>query len=119
MITSNHSERRHKNNGIVNGSRGFVDSIQEDENDPGVAAVIWVRFLNDNTGQCLRDENKGLLRKHKPNDPLAVPIMRQKKQFQVRGNVNWLREQFPLTLCYAITCHKEGVQEYYKTHIKF
>ena len=38
--------------------------------------------------------------------PIAVPITKQKKQFSIKGNVNWMREKFPLTLCYPITAHK-------------
>ena len=106
MITSNHQEKRYKNNGIVNGSRGYIDSIQPMKDKPDEPDIIWVRFHNDETGKLLRDDNRALLRHHRPNDPLAVPITRQRKPFQVKGNVSWLREQFPLTVCYSITCHK-------------
>ena len=106
MITTNHDNKKYKNNGIVNGSRGYIDSIQTDKGNPDVAEVIWVRFNDDKTGQLLRQDNKILLRDHRPNDPLAVPIKKRKKSFSLTGNVNWVREQFPLTLCYAITAHK-------------
>ena len=71
-----------------------------------MAEVIWVRFNDDKVGQLLLKDNKDLLRHHKRNDPLAVPIKKQKKTFSGQGSVNWVREQFPLTLCYAITAHK-------------
>ena len=106
MITTNHDNKKYKNNGIVNGSRGYIDSIQTMKGNPDVAEVIWVRFNDDKTGQLLRDDNKILLRDHRPNDPLAVPIKKRKKSFSLTGNVNWVREQYPLTLCYAITAHK-------------
>ena len=86
--------------------RGFIDSIQPSPNNPDVADVIWVRFNDDKVGQLLRVHKRDLLKHHKPNDPLAVPIMKQKKTFRGQGSVNWMREQFPLTLCYAITAHK-------------
>ena len=86
--------------------RGFIDSIQASQDNPDVAEVIWVRFNDDKVGQLLRHDKRDLLRQHKPNDPLAVPIRKQKKTFRGQGSVNWLREQFPLTLCYAITAHK-------------
>ena len=86
--------------------RGFIDSIQPSEDNPDVAEVIWVRFNDDKVGQLLRHDNRHLLNQHKPNDRLAVPIMKQKKTFHGQGSVNWMREQFPLTLCYAITAHK-------------
>jgi len=95
---------------MVNGARGFVDSIQANKEDPDVAEVIWVRFNDDAIGQLLRIDSKGLLNQHKPNDPLAVPIIRQKKQFSGRGNTEYLRDQFPLTLCYAVTSHKSQGQ---------
>ena len=106
MITTNHDNKKYKNNGIVNGSRGYIDSIQTMKGNPDVAEVIWVRFNDDKTGQLLREDNKILLRDHRPNDPLAVPIKKRKKSFSLTGNVNWVREQYPLTLCYAITAHK-------------
>ena len=65
-----------------------------------------MRFNDDKVGQLLRHDKRDLLREHKPNDPLAVPIKKQKKTFRSQGSVNWVREQFPLTLCYAITAHK-------------
>ena len=106
MITTNHENKKYKNNGIVNGSRGYIDSIQTMIGNPDVAEVIWVRFNDDKTGQLLRNDNKILLRNHRPNDPLAVPIKKRKKTFSLTGNINWVREQYPLTLCYAITAHK-------------
>ena len=110
MITSNHSVKKYKNNGIVNGARGFIDSIQPSKDDPNVPEVIWVRFNDDETGQLLRKDKLALTQDHKPNDPLSVPIVRQKKKFQPKGgNVNWLREQFPLTVCFAMTSYKVGL----------
>ena len=107
MMTSNHPVKRHKNNGLVNGARGYIDSIKPSKDDPDVPEIIFVRFNDDETGQLFRRENLGLTKDHKPNDPLAVPILRQKKKFNARqGNTGWMRDQFPLTLCYAITSHK-------------
>ena len=119
MITSNHREQKYKNNGIVNGSRGYIDSVQPSQNNPDEAEVIWVRFHDDRTGQLLRVDNRALLQYHKPKDDKAVPIMKQKKQFSVKGSVKWLREQFPLTLCYAITAHKSQGQTLDQTIIDF
>ena len=110
MITSNHSKSKYKNNGFVNGARGFIDSIQAGVNDPDVAEVVWVRFTDDKIGQLLRIDSSSLLKHHTPKHPLSVPITKQKKQFQVRGNTEYLRNQFPLTLCYAVTAHKSQGQ---------
>ena len=95
---------------MVNGARGYIDSIQASKEDPDVAEVIWVRFTDDKIGQLLRIDSGDLKKNHKPNDPLAVPIFRQKKRFQVGGNNEYMRDQFPLTLCYAVTAHKSQGQ---------
>ena len=68
-----------------------------------------MRFNDDKVGQLLRHDKKDLLRQHKPNDPLAVPIKKQKKTFRAQGSVDWMRTQFPLTLCYAVTAHKVDI----------
>ena len=119
MITSNHSNQKYKNNGIVNGARGYIDSIQHNKENPDVAEVIWFRFNDDKIGQPLRQDSMALLKDHKPYDPLSVPITKQKKRFNVKGNVNWMREQFPLTLCYAITAHKSQGQTLEEVIIDF
>ena len=111
MITSNSQEPKYKLNGIVNGVRGYIDSFQWSE-DKTFIEVIWVRFNDDTTGQLLRQDNLHL--PHKPHDKLSVPIFRQKKTFKQKdGNTTWLRQQFPLTLCFAVTAHKVSY------HLKF
>ena len=110
MVTSNHQQVRYKNNGIVNGSRGFVDSIQMSRENPNEPEIVWVVFNDENTGKLLREDSRALLKHHKPNNPKAVPIRKQRKQFSMLGNANWLREQFPLTLCYAISIWKSQGQ---------
>ena len=70
---------------------------------PGVTSRK--RFNDDNTGKLLRMDNAH--QPHKPDDKLAVPIFRMKKTFRHNdGNTTWLRQQFPLTLCFAVTAHK-------------
>ena len=98
---------------------GYIDSIQPSKDNPDVAEVIWVRFTDDKVGQLLRVDSMSLLKDHTPNDRLAVPITKQKKRFNVKGNVNWMREQFPLTLCYAITAHKSQGQTLEEVIIDF
>ena len=106
MVTSNSQEPKYKQNGLVNGVRGYIDSFQYSKEDPSSPEVIWVRFNDDKTGQLLRTDNLHLLQHHKPDDPLSVPIFRQKKTFNQKGDTEWLRHQFPLTLCFAVTAHK-------------
>ncbi|KAK0655496.1 hypothetical protein B0T16DRAFT_384365 [Cercophora newfieldiana] len=46
-------------------------------------------------------------------DKLAVPVLRVRQEFTI-GRINCYREQFPLTVCYAITVHKsQGELSYY------
>ena len=108
MITSNSQTPKYKQNGIVNGVRGYIDSFQYSEDDPSCLEYIWVRFNDDKIGQLLRFENSNLLKRHKPSDLLSVPFKRQKKTFRLQGggNTQYLREQFPLTLAFAVTAHK-------------
>ena len=40
MITSNHEQPRYKNNGIVNGSRGYVDSIQVSKENSDIVEIL-------------------------------------------------------------------------------
>ena len=91
---------------MEDGARGFVDSIQLDLTNKQLAEAIWVRFTDDKIGQLLRQDSNDLLRYHAPNHPLSVPIKRQKKQFQIAGNTEYLRDQFPLTTSYCITSYK-------------
>ena len=67
----------------------------------------------------MRNDSKALLKSHCPKDPLAVPICRQKKQFTGRGNTEYMRDQFPLTLCYAVTAHKSQGQTLEEVLIDF
>ena len=104
MVTSNSQTPKYKQNGIVNGVRGFIDSFLFEEEDPTSVEVVYVRFTDDKTG---REDNLHYLQRHTPDDPLAVPFVRQRKTFNLNeGNTNWLRKQFPLTLCFAVTAHK-------------
>ena len=119
MITSNHSKSKYKNDGIVNGARGYIDSIQASSTDPDVAEVVWIRFHDDKIGQLLRIDSVSLLKNFKPNDSLSVPITKQKKPFKTTGNVEYLRDQFPLTLCYAVTAHKSQGQTLEEVLIDF
>ena len=108
MVTSNSQDLKYKKNGIVNGVRGYIDSFQYSKENPSFLEYIWDRFNDDKIGQLLRLENLHLLNLHKPFDPLSVPFKRQKKTFRLneRGNTQYLREQFPLTLAFAVTAHK-------------
>ena len=83
-IISNHSKQKYKNNGLVNGARGYIDSIQPSRENPEIAKVILVRFTDDTIGQLLRQDSMALLRNHKPKHPLAVPISKQKNNSMLK-----------------------------------
>ena len=54
VITSNHHIAKHKEDGIVNGARGFVDSIQVSSKNKDEVEVIWVVFKDKSVGKLLR-----------------------------------------------------------------
>ena len=89
------------------------------KDNPEEIEIIWVRFNDDNVGKLLREDNRALLKYHTPDDRLAVPIRKQKKTFSMTGSINWLREQFPLTVCYAVTSHKSQGQTLEEVLIDF
>ena len=106
VITSNHNKAKFKEDGIVNGAKGYVDSIQESKQRESIE-VVWVVFKDESVGRLLRYEYKHLLKKHKPSNESAVPILKQKKSFQIEnGEIKYQRTQFPITLAYAITSYK-------------
>ena len=107
VITSNHTQSKYKEDGIVNGAKGFVDSIQVSRSDPEKIEAVWIIFKDSNVGKLLRYELRNLKKQHKPMNEKAVPILRQKKTFSIqKGEVKFQRNQFPLTLAYAITSYK-------------
>ena len=106
VITSN-AAKKYKEDGVVNGARGFVDSLQMSKSDTAYIDVVWIVFQDPNIGKLLRYDNKHLRKSHKPKNENAVPILRQKKYFTMnKGEIKYQRFQFPLTLAYAITAYK-------------
>ena len=81
VITSNHHQARFKEDGFVNGAKGYVDSIQMSKHECMKIDVVWVVFKDKNVGKLLKYEYRNLLKIHKPNNEHAVPILRQKKTF--------------------------------------
>ena len=107
VITSNHPQAKYKEDGIVNGAKGFIDSLQLSKKEADKIEVVWVVFKDKSVGKLLRYELKNLKKLHKPSDENAVPILRQKKTFSIQnGEIKFQRFQFPLTLSYAITAYK-------------
>ena len=95
MITMNLD----KDDMLTNGQRGFIVSIDEEEN------IIWLQFPDERIGRKLRILSKI---KHVTNK-MAVPIKQQKASFSygcAGSCIRIQRTQFPIVLCYAITSHK-------------
>jgi len=110
MITTNHKTARYKEDGIVNGAKGYIDYIQRSEENPDIVEAIWVVFQHEDVGaKCYKREKKYLRPKGSEHylHENALPILPIKKPFDVQqGNVHYIRKQFPLTLAYAMTAHK-------------
>ena len=47
VITSNHSKQKYREDGIVNGARGFVQAIQVNQENREKVEVVWVLFNNE------------------------------------------------------------------------
>ena len=106
VITTNHVKAIYKEDGIMNGARGYIDHIQTNDNDILQVEIIWVVFNNKENGAKYRADHRHLRGKQKL-DQYATPILPVKKRFNVKlGNVEYQRKQFALTLAYALTAHK-------------
>ena len=107
LITSNHSKKKYKEDGIVNGARGFVQSIQVSKGNPEKVDIIWVVFNKETVGRLYRFEQNHLRQNHNPGHKLATPIQPERKNFKERfGNIEYQRTNFALSLAYAMTAHK-------------
>ena len=107
VITTNHTKQKYREDGIVNGARGYVQSIQVSKNNQENVEIIWVVFNNEKIGNLYRFEYRYLRKDFNPGHELTVPIFPQRKKFTIKfGNVEYQRTNFPLSLAYAITAHK-------------
>ena len=78
VITTNHHKQKYRDDGIMNGARGFVQSIQVSKDDPEKVNIIWVVFNNENIGKRYRFEHSHLRKDFDPGHKLAMPILPQK-----------------------------------------
>ena len=107
VITTNHTKRKYREDGIMNGARGYVQSVQVSKIHPDEVEVIWVVFNNENIGKRYRFDHRHLRKNFNPGHDKATPILPQRRNFNVKlGNVQYQRQNFPLALAYAITAHK-------------
>jgi hypothetical protein len=91
VITSNHHISKYKEDGIVNGARGYIDYLQVSKKDNNDVEVIWVVFKDNSVGRLLRYAYGHLKKTHKPLHDNGVPILKQKKNFTInKGEVCYL-----------------------------
>ena len=110
MVTLNDKTPRYKEDGIVNGATGYIDFIQTSKEDEDQVEIIWVVFQNKDIGAKYYKREKFNLRPRKDVNlhERAIPILPVRKAFDVKqtGPLQYVRKQFPLTLCFAQTSHK-------------
>ena len=107
IITVNHPKKKYKEDGIINGARGFVQSIQTTKTDPEKVEIVWVVFNKETVGKLYRFEHRHLRKGYDPGHPRATPILPERKTFKEKyGNIEYQRTNFPLALAYAMTSHK-------------
>ena len=99
LITVNHHKKKYKEDGLVNGARGYVQNIQVSKDDPEKVEIVWVVFNKETVGKLYRFENRHLRESFNPGHPLATPILPVRKTFKEKyGNIKYQRRNFPLSL---------------------
>ena len=115
VITTNHSKQKYREDGIINGARGFVQAVQTSKNNPEKVEVVWIVFNNEKFGRLYRFEYKHLRQNFNPGHENATPILPIRRSFKINfGDVEYQRQNFALSLAYAVTAHKcqgETLQE--------
>ena len=107
VITSNHSKQKYRDDGIMNGARGYVQAISVSKEDQDKVDIIWVVFKHENIGKRYRSEHSYLLKDFNPGHDRATPIFPARRNFTEKfGSVEYQRTNFPLSLAYALTAHK-------------
>ena len=106
-VTVNHKKAKYKEDGIVNGAKGYIDHIQTTKEDSDKVDIIWIVFSNTDIGKKYRRDHYSLRGNKMFLHEKSTPILPVRKPFEVAyGNIQYVRSQFPITLAYAMTAHK-------------
>ena len=60
VITTNHAKQKYREDGIVNGARGYVQSVQVSKDDPDKVDIVWIVFNKESIGKLYRFEHNYL-----------------------------------------------------------
>ena len=79
LITANHHKAIYKEDGIMNGSRGYIDHIQTNSENPDEVEIIWIVFNNPDTGAKYRADHYKLRGSqdylHKKATPILIDLI--------------------------------------------
>ena len=107
VVTVNHKKAKYKEDGIVNGAKGYIDHIQTSKENNEEVEIVWVVFTNEDIGKRYRRDHYNLRHDKDFLHERSTPILPERKPFEVsQGNLHYVRSQFPISLCYAMTAHK-------------
>ena len=79
VVTTNHSKQKYKEDGLMNGARGYVQAIQVNENNQDKIEVIWVVFKDENIGKRYRFDHSYLRQNFNPGHERATPLLPVRK----------------------------------------
>ena len=75
MLTCNHPKKLYKEDGICNGTQGYVDHIQINPDNSSEIDIIWVVFSNEDIGSIYRRDHYHLRGNQDFLDAKATPII--------------------------------------------
>ena len=95
VVTCNHKKQKYKEDGIVNGARGFIQAVQTNPDDTEKVDALWVVFHDEKIGRRYRSENYHLRSDFDPGHHLATPILPERNTFSAgRGGIKFQRTNF-------------------------
>ena len=108
FLTANHKKKEYKEDGIMNGARGFIEHIEVSEENGDEVTIIWIVFNDKENGAFYRAQPEHRkLRRDQALSEYATPILPVKRTFKKgSSNIEIQRKQFSLTLGYACTVHR-------------